>query len=131
MTHPFADLVGLVIDAQGSGTSAISLLADERHMNPHGAVHGAVICALADTGMGAALYPCLTAGQICATIDIAISYFKPIGPGRLVCRTEVVNQGKTVAHLCSQVFAGGDRIASASGNYAIFTPRATNRLATT
>lgn len=131
MAHPFADLIGLVIDAQGPGTSTLSLVADERHTNPHGVVHGAVICALADTGMGAALYPCLTAGQICATIDIAISYFKPIGRCRLVCRTEIVHQGKTVANLRSQVFAGGDRIASASGNYAIFAPRATDHIATT
>ena len=88
-----------------------------------GVVHGAVVFALADTGMGAALYPGLAPGLICATIDIGINYFKSITAGRLVCRTEVLNQGKQVAHLRSEIFVDERRVAAATGNYAIFAPR--------
>lgn len=79
--------------------------------------------ALADTGMGAALYPTLDEGQICATIEIKINYFKPITAGRLSCVTEIVNRGKTIANLESRVFVEQVLVAQANGNYAIFMPR--------
>jgi len=72
--------------------------------------------------MGAALYPTLAKGQICATIEIKINYFKPITAGRLVCVTELVNRGKTVANLESRVYVQELLVAQANGNYAIFTP---------
>jgi acyl-CoA thioesterase len=62
MDHPFADLIGLTLDQQGDGSSTFSLPIDDRHLNPHGVVHGAVLYAMADTGMGAALYSTLDAG---------------------------------------------------------------------
>ncbi|WHZ11316.1 MAG: hypothetical protein OJF60_001755 [Burkholderiaceae bacterium] len=129
MPHPFADLIDLKIDEQRAGYSALSLMVAAEHLNPHGVVHGAVVCALADTGMGAALYPTLDQGQICATIDIAITYFKPINAdaGRLCCTTEIVNRGKSVAHLASRVFLGDALVATAHGNYAIFALRQERR----
>lgn len=127
MPHPFADLIDLKIDEQRAGHSALSLVVAAAHLNPHGVVHGAVVFAMADTGMGAALYPTLDPGQICATIDIAITYFKPIQAGRLRCTTEIVNRGKTVAHLASKVFLGDTLVATAHGNYAIFALRPQQR----
>ena len=123
MRSPFADLIDLRVDERGAGSSTLSLAVTERHLNPHGVVHGAVVFALADTGMGAALYPTLEPGEICATIEVKINYFKPVGPGQLVCRTELVNRGKTVANLDSRVYLGPVLVASANGNYAIFRPR--------
>ena len=123
MTHPFAELIDLHVDEQRAGCSELSLVVTGDHLNPHGVVHGAVVYAMADTGMGAALYPTLAAGEICATIEIKINYFKPIAAGRLRCRTELVNRGRTVANLESRVFLDQVLVALANGNYAIFTPR--------
>lgn len=126
MKHPFADLIKLEAGEQRAGYSTMSLELAPEHMNPHGVVHGAVVFALADTGMGLALYPTLETGQTCATIDISISYFRPVQAGRLVCTTELVNRGRTVAHLSSRVRAGEQLVALATGNYAILAvpPRA-------
>ena len=77
-THPFAELIDLRVEEQRAGFSELSLAVTKDHLNPHNVVHGAVIYAMADTGMGAALYPTLAAGEICATIEIKISYFKPV-----------------------------------------------------
>lgn len=123
MSHPFADLIALKVDEQRAGYSRLSLAVAQHHLNPHGVVNGAVVYAMADTGMGAALYPTLTEGQICATIEIKINYFKPIASGVLECITELVNRGKTVANLDSRVFIDGTLVATANGNYALFTPR--------
>jgi acyl-CoA thioesterase len=123
MDHPFADLIGLSVSAQSPGSSRCALTLTPDHLNPHGVVHGAVVFALADTGMGAALYPTLAPGESCATIEVKINYFRPAREGELVCETSVVNRGRSVANLESKVYAAGQLIASANGNYAILAPR--------
>ena len=42
--------------------------------------------------------------------------------GRLVCTTELVNRGKSVANLQSTVTLEDRLVAAANGNYAVFTP---------
>ena len=119
MDHPFADLIGLTLEQQGDGSSTLMLPIDGRHLNPHGVVHGAVIYAMADTGMGAALYSALDAGYACATIDISITYFRPVIEGHLLCQTILDNKGRTVAHLTAHITQNDKLIAQASGNFAI------------
>lgn len=121
---PFAELIDLVVEEQRSGYSRLGIAVTERHLNPHAVVHGAVVYALADTGMGAALYPTLAPGQICATIELKINYFRPVTSGWLSCVTELLNRGKNVANLDSRVYVGDVLVASANGNFAIFVPRA-------
>lgn len=123
MHHPFAELIGLTVEEQRSGFSKCSVVVAAHHLNPHKVAHGAVIYALADTGMGIALYPTLGKDEICATIEIKINYFKPVATGQITCTTELVNRGKTVANLESRVFSGEALVAQANGNYSIFTPR--------
>jgi acyl-CoA thioesterase len=119
--HPFADLIGLTVEQQGDGSSTLLLPVDGRHFNPHGVVHGAVIYAMADTGMGAALYSTLDAGYACATVDISISYFRPVVEGQLLCQTVLDNKGRTVAHLTARITQNDKLIAQASGNFAIMS----------
>lgn len=122
MYHPFADLVGLKIEELNDGSSKCTLIATEKLYNPHKVIHGAVLYSLADTGMGAALYPTLNAGEICATIEIKICYYKPVTSGMITCMTEVVNRGKAVANLESCIYSENILVAKANGNYSIFRP---------
>lgn len=126
MTHPFAELIDLHIAEQRAGFSRLELTVTADHLNPHRVVHGAVIYAMADTGMGAALYPTLAEGESCATIEIKMNYFKPVVAGTLFCLTELVNRGRTIANLESRVYLGKLLVAQANGNYAIFRPRKTS-----
>ena len=120
MYHPFADLIGLKIDEQINGHSKCSLKSEEKLFNPHRVLHGAVLYALADTGMGAALYPGLNEGEICATIEIKINYYKPVNSGIITCITDVINRGKSVANLESVIYNKATLVAKANGNYSIF-----------
>jgi acyl-CoA thioesterase len=122
MAHPFADLIDLRFEERRAGYSRCTLAVSEKHLNPHGVVHGAVAFALADTGMGAALFPTLSPGELCATIEIKISYFKPVASGALRCDTEILTRGKKIASLESCVYAGERLVAKASGTYTIFRP---------
>lgn len=120
MNHPFARLIGLEISDARNGRSECFLVTDPtRHYNPHGVVHGAVLYAMADTGMGAALYTLLRPHQTCATIEIKFNYFRSVREGTVVCKTEIIHVGRSLANLESRLYLNDELIATANGSYAI------------
>ena len=122
MKHPFAELIGLVFENWEKGESFCRLEVTDKLFNPLNTVHGGVMYSLADTGMGGALYPTLNKGELCATIEIKINYFKPVRKGTIECRSKIINRGKTVATLESEIFNHSILVAKASGSFSIFTP---------
>lgn len=120
MNHPYAELIGLEFEDQDNGRTVCSLTVEELHYNPHRVVHGAVLYSLADSGMGAAVYPTLEEGEICATVEIKINYYKPVSAGKIRCVTELVHRGKRVANLDSSLYVGEKLVAKANGTYSIF-----------
>ena len=56
--------MGLEMVERGEARAVTALTVGPHHLNPHGVVHGAVVYALADQGMGAALYSLLGAGAL-------------------------------------------------------------------
>jgi len=123
IAHPFADLIGLVFESVHQGRSLCRIDVEDKLLNPHGVVHGSVMSALADTGMGGALYPLLAEDESCATIEIKISYFKPVAGGTLECTTQLLHKGKSMASLESEIFSSDEMVAKASGTYSIFRPQ--------
>lgn len=120
LPHPFAELLGFEVAERGEGRSRMELEVEPRHMNPHGLVHGAVLYALADTGMGAALSSVLEPGETCTTIEIKINYLRPWKEGTLRCDTRVVSRGRTTAMLQSDLYDGAERhLAMATGTFAV------------
>ena len=117
--HPFANLIGLTFESGESGGSRCRVPIRAELLNPHGVVHGAVAYALADTGMGGALYPLLAKGESCATIEIKIVYLSSARSGDLVCDTHVVRKGSRVAVLESEIYESDRLVAKALGTYSI------------
>lgn len=115
----FTQHVGIELVERAAGRSRWTLDLQPIHMNTHGVVHGGVLFTLADTAMGAALFGALQPGQICATINVKINYFKPVFGGQVLCISEVVNQGKNVAHLDASLYVDGVLVARANGDFAI------------
>lgn len=117
-------MIKLRIDEQGRGRSVCSIeVVPDIHHNPHRNTHGAVLYALADTGMGVALYPTLVEGEACVTIEIKMSYFRAVPSGVIRCETTLVNRGRTIANLDSRLYVGDTLVAQANGNFAILKPR--------
>jgi len=118
--HGFSALVGLEVTERGDGRSQTALEVTDELRNPYGAVHGAAVYALADTGMGAALVPGVDEGERVATIEIKISYLRPVFEGTMTCETTVLNRGRSVAYLQSDVENEGRLVAQATGSFSIF-----------
>jgi acyl-CoA thioesterase len=116
----FIQHVGMKVDDAGPGFSRCSITIEDHHRNGTGVAHGGVLFTLADTAMGAALFSSLDKGEICATIEIKIGYFKPVFEGTLACNATLVNKGKSVASLEATIHNGDVLVSKASGTFAIF-----------
>ena len=118
--HPFGDLIGFQFTKMRKGYSQCVLKVDKKLFNPHGVLHGGVLYSMADTGMGGALYSLLDKSELCATIEVKINYFKAVKTGSVTCDTKVINKGKKVAVLESEMLNDGVLVAKALGTYSIF-----------
>ena len=123
MKHPFAELIGLKVTLGDDDTSFCSVDITDQLFNPQNVVHGAVMYALADSGMGAAIYPSLGEDEFCATVEIKICYFSAVRSGTVDCKTKLKHRAKTWAYLESEITNDGRLIAKATGTYSIFRPR--------
>ena len=93
-------------------------------LNQGGLLSGIVAYALIDYGMGAALWPHVTAEEFFATISIGITYIATAREVEAVCRTQLDRRTRTTAALRSEVtHDGGKLLATAVGSYAIFPRR--------
>jgi acyl-CoA thioesterase len=125
----FARHVGMTIDEAAAGRARCSLVMQDHHRNSTGVAHGGALFTLADTAMGAALVATMDEGEICATIEIKIGYFKPVFEGTLVCEAVILNKGKSVASLEATIRNGEALVGKASGTFSVFRRKTDAQLA--
>ena len=118
--NPFFDLIGLKFVRCEDGCSQCILKVEEQLLNPQRVLHGGVIYSMADSGMGGALYSCMEQDELCATVEIKISYFKAVTSGTLTCNTRILHRTRTLAALESEIIDDSNLIAKATGTYSIF-----------
>jgi uncharacterized protein (TIGR00369 family) len=112
---PVADLIGLELVRMEGGESEMTLVAEERHSNPMGTIHGGILCDLADAAMGTAWFSTLESGESFTTLELKINFLRPFWTGKLIARGRVVSRGKTVGMTeCDMVDEEGRLIARAS-----------------
>jgi uncharacterized protein (TIGR00369 family) len=117
------EFLGMDVAATTEGAARARLEVDERHHNPNGVVHGAVLFAMVDTAMGAATMSVLPEGRYCASVDVQLRFVRPAGAGTLVADVEVLKRGRSVVHLDGRVRDGDGRlVATASATFAVIEP---------
>ena len=118
--HPFGELIGLEFTAMGDGRSRCEMEVKEELFNPHGVLHGGAIYAMADTGMGGALYTMLEENELGTTVEIKIAYFTAVRSGKLICETRVIERRSRIAILESEVTDADQLVAKALGTFYIY-----------
>lgn len=96
---------------------------DESHYNPIGMVHGGVVCTLLDSVLGCAVHTLLPAGTGYTSIDINVSYLRPVtaDSGPLVATGRVTKPGRRVSFAKGEVVdAAGKTVATATGSLLVF-----------
>ena len=96
------------------GEAEMTLVADERHANPMGTLHGGILCDLADAAMGMAYYSTLGEGESFTTLELKINFLRPFWTGRLVARGRVVSRGRTVGMTECEIVDGSGRLIAKS-----------------
>ena len=115
----FAELVGTVLSSAVGGRAAVSLKAEERHLNPSGTVHGGCISTFIDASMAETLNTMTEEDEQPFTIQITVNYMKPGKPGTLTSTAQVRKGGERITIVEAEVVQEEDDevIALATGTY--------------
>jgi uncharacterized protein (TIGR00369 family) len=112
---PIATLIGFDIEEISSGRAIGWLQAGPQHTNPMGTLHGGILCDLTDGAMGMAFASTLPAEESFTTLNLSISFFRPVWRARLRAEARVVNRGKNFGYIeCEVTDENGKRVAKAS-----------------
>jgi uncharacterized protein (TIGR00369 family) len=111
---PAAAFLGweLLSESPEEGRIEIAFQADERMLNPRGNVQGGFVAAMLDDTMGPALVSMSGGTVMPSSIDLSVSFIRPMRPGRIIGRGRVVKQGRSVVFLEGELFdAAGNLLA--------------------
>lgn len=127
---PLTELLGMNLTSVELGMAVFEYEISPQHTNTMGTLHGGVLCAMADTAMGAAFFTVLEEGESLTTLELKINYLKPVWQGKLIATANVVRRGRTTGLVeCNIMDENGQLIARASSTYmAISGDQATNRM---
>jgi acyl-CoA thioesterase len=117
---PLAEQLHITNDGAQDGRAVYKLDVTPELLNPHGALHGGAVYVMVDYSMGGATMSVLPPGDICATIEIKISYLASVRGGTLKTVTEIIKRGRRVVFLESKVTDDTGRlVATATGSFAV------------
>lgn len=68
------------------------------HGNQQGTVHGGMLCELADATIGTAHSTAIKEGETFTSIDLKISFFRPVWESVLTATAKQIQHGKTLTH---------------------------------
>jgi uncharacterized protein (TIGR00369 family) len=109
---PFAHATDIWIAEVGSGRIVFAAIPSSRFYNPMGTVHGGWIATLLDSAMGCAVHSVMKAGQSYTTVDMTVSFVRPVleKTGKLRCEGKVIHAGGRIATAEGRVWDAGGRL---------------------
>jgi uncharacterized protein (TIGR00369 family) len=102
---PIAQLMGFTLVLVERGLAVFECTPDESAYNPIGVVHGGLVCTLADSAAGCAVQSTLEAGVAYTSIDINVTYLRPVtkDSGLIRATGRVTKPGRKVAYATIEV----------------------------
>ncbi len=117
---PLAEILHITNEGSVDGNARYRLDVAPEMLNPHGVLHGGAVYVMVDYSMGGATMSVLPPDQICATIEIKISYLAGVTGGTLTADTSIIKRGRRVVFLESKVTDDNARlVAAATGSFAV------------
>jgi uncharacterized protein (TIGR00369 family) len=96
---PFAAATDIWMAAVESGRVVFEASPSSRFYNPLGTVHGGWISTLLDSAMGCAVHSVLRPGLAYTTVDMTITFVRPVfeKTGKLRCEGKIIHVGGRIA----------------------------------
>ncbi len=109
---PVAALLGMRMCEVEVGHVVFECEPDESAYNPIGVVHGGLVCTLADTVAACAVHTTLDRGVAYTSIDLTVSYLRPVTVGSGVLRATgvVTKPGRRVAFSRAEIVDGAGKL---------------------
>ena len=97
---PMAKLIGFHMRTVEPGRIVMELDAEESLENTIGLLHGATAAALLDTAMGCAISTMLPAGQASVTLDLKLTYLRPLSvqSGTIQAEGKLIKLGRQTSY---------------------------------
>jgi uncharacterized protein (TIGR00369 family) len=111
------ELLGISVDRSSKDSAIVTVMADERHLNPGGTVHGGAIATLVDVAMGAAVFAGGDEDERPVTIEIKLNYLEGAVEGLLRATATVRRRGSRFTVLEAEVTQHDEVIAFATGSF--------------
>ena len=111
-TVPFARLLGIELDDISSGTATLGLDVRKQLTQNHGIVHGGAIASLIDTATAFAIISLLAPREKVTTVDLSISYLRPLSEGRVKAIAKVLRAGRRLFVVSAEVFDKDGKLAT-------------------
>jgi len=111
-TVPYAHLLGIELDDISEGAATLGLDVRKELKQNHGVVHGGAIASLIDTAMAFAIITLLAPREKVTTVDLTVSYLRPLTKGRITARARVVRSGRRLLVVSADVFGDDGILAS-------------------
>jgi len=117
---PLQAFLGMELEGDEPGAGTVKVDITDRHHNPNGVAHGAVLFALVDTAMAKVTMSVLEEGFFCASIEVSLRFIRPVSTGTVTAEATVLKRGRHVVHLDARIHDSEDRlIATSDGTFAI------------
>lgn len=113
----FPGLVGVHFTIINPGYAECLMEVHDQLLNPGGILHGGASYTLADTAMSMAFMADSDGEKNVATIEIKMSYMKPIFDGPLICKARMLQRGKSIGFLEADLTVDDTLVAKASGSF--------------
>jgi uncharacterized protein (TIGR00369 family) len=121
---PFGDLVGIQLETIEPGSATMSLQVRDELRQNNGVVHGGAIATLIDSAAAFAVIPLLNENETATTVDLTISYLRPLITGVAKVSARVLRQGSRLIVISADVVdERGELAATALTTYIRLTKR--------
>lgn len=114
---PYAKLLQLELESVDSGTATLALNVRKELTQNQGIVHGGAIASLIDTATAFAILSVIGPKDRVTTVDLTISYLRPVSSGRLRAVAKVIRAGRRLFVVSAEVFDGEMLASTALSTY--------------
>jgi uncharacterized protein (TIGR00369 family) len=111
---PAAELLGWSPLHLEPGFVRVGYIAREEWYNPQGSVQGGLVAAMLDDAMGPAAFSVLEPGQFAPTLELKVSYYRPVRAGVVTAEGRVVHQTRRVVFLEGRLYTPDGALAASA-----------------
>jgi len=120
----FARLLGIELESAEPGSATMTLQVREELLQNNRVVHGGAIASLIDSVTAFAVIPLLKEDETATTVDLTITYVRPLTEGVVRSTAKVLRAGNRIVALSAEVFDHeGNLAATALTTYLRMTKR--------